>query len=141
MGLRKTPILSFLFLGILLLLLCFRGVFSAALNVSNVDPVIIVRPEIFKFYSQSPLYVRGASLTITGESIISIGVTVFNGWLFPATAIVRVHVYDDGGNLIGNGSRSVSIPRFRTVTVSIPLNPQPQYSTAYRIEVDVTEAQ
>ncbi|MEM2026839.1 MAG: hypothetical protein QW341_00550 [Candidatus Bathyarchaeia archaeon] len=140
-GLRRTPMLSFLFLGILLLLLCFRGVFSAALNVSNVDPVIIVRPEIFKFHSQSPLYVRNASLTITtAGSITSVTVTIYNDGS-PRGAVVYVYIYDDAGNLIGSGSGEIkNIPREKTRIVNIQLTQQPQYSTAYRIEVSVSEA-
>ncbi|MEM2613452.1 MAG: FxLYD domain-containing protein [Nitrososphaerota archaeon] len=140
-GLRKTPILSFLFLGILLLLLCFRGVFSAALNVSNVNPVIIVRPEIFKFYSQSPLYVRGANLTITtAGGITSVSVTIYNDGS-PRGAVVYVYIYDDAGNLIGRGSGEIkNIPREKTRTVNIQLTQQPQYSTAHKIEVSVSEA-
>lgn len=136
----KTPTLFFLLLSILLLLLYFRGVFSATLNVSGVDPIAIVRSETFKFHSQASLYVRGASLTITAGRITSITVAVYNSGTSAATATVFVEVYDDGGNLIGSGSGSTRITGRRTSSLSISLSPQPQYSAARRIEVFVSGA-
>lgn len=133
---RTQNLIPFIFLSILSLLLYFRGVFSAALNVFEVDPIIIVKPEAFKFYSLTPIYVRGTSLTITYGRITSITVTVFNSGTSIANTTVIVYVYDDGGNLIGSG-RTIAILSPGTTLVGISIDPQPQYSAAHKIEVSV----
>lgn len=132
---QKYSSITVIFIPLFLSVLFVDWVFPASLNVASIDPVVIQRPVEYVFSSESPLYVKDASLTISGGVVTSVSATVYNNG-HPRHAYVYVYLYDDSGKQVGSGHVHRNFPS-GVKTVPISISQAPQYTIVSRIEVRI----
>lgn len=138
---NKYALITSLIIFFMIALLSLDRLFSTVISVNVIDPAITARPIQYRILSFSPLLVRAASPSVSGSTITSVSVTIYNSGTRPAGTTIMVYVYDDGGNVIGSGSYSTpAIPARQSRTYSVSLSPQPSIHNAGVIEVSLEGA-
>jgi hypothetical protein len=84
------------------------------------------------------LYVREVVLVLSGTSVTQVEVTVFNGKKGAQNAAVTVQIYDWNGNLISQGSTTISVPGKKTNIATVTLSPSVPYSSIGRVVASVS---
>ena len=84
------------------------------------------------------LYVREVVLVLSGTLVTQVEVTVFNGKKGAQNAAVTVQIYDWNGNLISQGSTTISVPGKKTNIATVTLSPSVPYSTIGRVVASVS---
>jgi hypothetical protein len=84
------------------------------------------------------LYVREVVLVLSGTSVTQVQVTVFNDKRGAQNAAVTVQIYDWNGNLISQGSTTISVPGKKTNIATVTLSPSVPYSSIGRVVASVS---
>jgi hypothetical protein len=83
------------------------------------------------------LYVREVVLVLSGTSVTQVQVTVFNDKKGAQNAAVTVQIYWNG-NLISQGSTTISVPGKKTNIATVTLSPSVPYSSIGRVVASVS---
>jgi hypothetical protein len=84
------------------------------------------------------LYVREVVLVLSGTSVTQVEVTVFNNKKGGQNAAVTVQIYDWNGNLISQGTMTISVQGKKTNIATVTLSPSVPYSSIGRVVASVS---
>jgi hypothetical protein len=84
------------------------------------------------------LYVREVVLVLLGTSVTQVEVTVFNNKKGGQNAAVTVQIYDWNGNLISQGTMTISVQGKKTNIATVTLSPSVPYSSIGRVVASVS---
>lgn len=128
--------LFFVMMATLLFLILFGFVASTLLTVSSVEPILSVVAEEMEFKSLTPyMYIRRATLVVSGGYVTGVEVSVFNNNPRDITTTFCVTLYSTDGSVVGSGCVSFYVRRKSLAVATIPIPQYPRLEFVKRVVV------
>jgi hypothetical protein len=130
---HKSILSVILFLAVIALSWFSYSVLIPASPMPLTSPTFELRSD-----TNDQLYVREVVLVLLGTSVTQVEVTVFNNKKGGQNAAVTVQIYDWNGNLISQGTMTISVQGKKTNIATVTLSPSVPYSSIGRVVASVS---